>query len=165
MRCQPSQTGLIPIEKRNKPYELMTEKLKILKWFIAIKHDLKFLAMITFCLHSEKSVHNFLSIAQPGTFFFQLLCLSPYTYLDLILIGFTVNILILLSITNSCPLTEPSQNQPTPNCCTVPWVWRGQALLATPSGSYQKRSLSPFVTVLCVARVSWNKGMGQVYWF
>ena len=141
----------------------MTEKLKTPKWFIAIKRDLKFLAVITFCLRSEKSVHNFLLIAQPGTFFFQLLCLSPYTYLDLILIGFTVNILILLSITNSCPLTEPSQNQPTPNCCTVPWVWRGQALLATPSGIYQKRSLSPFVTVLCVARVSWNKGMEYKY--
>ena len=77
MRCQPSQTGLIPIEKRSKPYELMTEKLKILKWFIAIKRDLKFLAVITFCLHSEKSVHNFLS-----NFFFQLLCLSPYTRFD-----------------------------------------------------------------------------------
>ena len=167
MRFQPSQTGLIPIKKRNEPYKLMTEKLKTFKWFIAIKRDLKFLALITFCLRSEKSVHNFLSIAQPGTFlfFFQLFCIFPYIYLNLTLIGFTVNILILLSITNSCPLTEPSQNQPTPNCCTVPWVWRGQALLATPSGSYQKRSLSPFVTVLCVARVSWNKGMGQVYWF
>ena len=146
----------------------MTEKLKTPKWFIAIKRDLKFLGVITFCLRSEKSVHNFLLIAQPGTFlsfFFQLFCIFPYIYLNLILIGLTVYILILLSITNSCPLTEPSQNQPTPNCCTVPWVWRGQALLATPSGIYQKRSLSPFVTVLCVARVSWNKGMGQVYWF
>ena len=56
----------------------MTEKLKILKWFIAIKRDLKFLAMITFCLHSEKSVHNFLSIAQLGTFFFSY-CVFPPT--------------------------------------------------------------------------------------
>ena len=57
----------------------MTEKLKILKWFIAIKRDLKFLAMITFCLHSKKSVHNFLSIAQPGTFFFFSYCVFPPT--------------------------------------------------------------------------------------
>ena len=48
----------------------MTEKLKTFKWFIAIKRDLKFLALITFCLRSEKSVHNFLSIAQLGTFLF-----------------------------------------------------------------------------------------------
>ena len=70
MRFQPSQTGLVPIKKRNEPYKLMTEKLKTFKWFIAIKRDLKFLALITFCLRSEKSVHNFLSIAQPGTFLF-----------------------------------------------------------------------------------------------
>ena len=70
MRFQPSQTGLIPIKKRNEPYKLKTEKLKTLKWFIAIKRDLKLLAVITFCLRSEKSVHNFLSIAQPGTFLF-----------------------------------------------------------------------------------------------
>ena len=55
----------------------MTKKLKILKWFIAIKRDLKFLAVITFCLHSEKSVHNFLSIAQPGTFFFSVIVSFP----------------------------------------------------------------------------------------
>ena len=50
----------------------MTEKLKILKWFIAIKRDLKFLAVITFCLHSEKSVHNFLS-----NFFFSVIVSFP----------------------------------------------------------------------------------------
>ena len=68
----------------------MTEKLKTLKWFIAIKRDPKLLAVITFCLHSEKSVHNFLSIAHPCTFlfFFQLFCIFPYIYLNLILIGF-----------------------------------------------------------------------------
>ena len=69
----------------------MTEKLKTPKWFIAIKRDLKFLGVITFCLRSEKSVHNFLLIAQPGSFlsfFFQLFCIFPYIYLNLILIGF-----------------------------------------------------------------------------
>ena len=134
----------------------MTEKLKTPKWLIAIKRDLKFLAVITFCLRSEKSVHQLCTF-----FFFPAILHFP---LHLYKFDFDrLHILILLSITNSCPLTEPSQNQPTPNCCTVPWVWRGQALLATPSGIYQKRSLSPFVTVLCVARVSWNKGMGYKY--
>ena len=68
----------------------MTEKLKTLKWFIAIKRDPKLLAVITFCLRSEKSVHNFLSIAHPCTFLFfsSYFAFSPYIYLDLILIGF-----------------------------------------------------------------------------
>ena len=120
MRFQPSQAGLIPIKKRIEPYKLMTEKLKTPKWFIAIKRDLKFLAVITFCLRSEKSVHNFLLIAQPGTFLFFFPAILHFP-LHLFKFNFDrLHILILLSITNSCPLTEPSQNQPTPNCCTVP---------------------------------------------
>ena len=90
MRFQPSQTGLIPIKKRIEPYKLMTEKLKTPKWFIAIKRDLKFLAVITFCLRSEKSVHNFLLITQPGTFlfFFPAILHFPLQLFKLILIGF-----------------------------------------------------------------------------